>query len=338
MQSLKLGFLFFVLWVVIISSASASFGQSVPSDPALIEAAKRDGEAVWYTMESVHIVEILRKKFEETFPFVRVKMFRIRSADIWNRIAAEATTGHHVFDVATTNVATAYAMKKRGFTKPYFPNEGKTLAQAFRDSEGHWYAPTFEGYGIGYNTRHVKSPPKSYDELLSPTWRGKIALDTQDYDWLGFQLKLRGEKEGLTFMRELAKNVVMRKGHSLGVQLVAAGEFYAFINGLASEFIRVKNEGAPVDLILTSPLYLGPRATSLSVKSPHEGAARLLLEWLFSKETARFITQIGRTSTRGDIERFPPVLSKVSNFFAHDAAYYENRAHYAKLFNEIFMH
>ncbi|MBI4524912.1 MAG: extracellular solute-binding protein [Deltaproteobacteria bacterium] len=336
MRGLKLVF-FCLLWAVIISSAGASFGQSVPSDPASIEAAKRDGEAVWYTMESVHIVEALRKKFEETFPFVKIRMFRIRSADIWNRIAAESTTGRYVFDVATTNASTAYAMKKRGFTKAYFPSEGKLLAPAFRDSEGHWYAPTFEGYGIGYNTRLVKTPPKTYDELLAPTWRGKIALDTQDYDWLGFQFKLRGEKEGLAFMRELSKNVVMRKGHSLGVQMVAAGEFSAFINGLGSEFFRLKNEGAPVDLVFTTPLYLGPRATSLSAKSPHEGAARLFLEWLFSKEAARFITQIGRSSTRGDVERFPAALSKISNFFAHDAAYYESRTHYAKLFNEVFM-
>jgi iron(III) transport system substrate-binding protein len=101
---------FCVVWFVIISSPKPSFAQSLAPAPALIEAAKKDGEVVWYTMESVHIAEAIRKKFEETFPFLRLRFFRIRSADTANRIAAEATTGRHEFDVATTNAATAYAL------------------------------------------------------------------------------------------------------------------------------------------------------------------------------------------------------------------------------------
>jgi ABC-type Fe3+ transport system substrate-binding protein len=180
-------------------------------------------------------------------------------------------------------------------------------------------------------------PPKSYDEFVSPIWKGKVALDTLDYDWFTFQLRLRGEKEGLAFMRELAKNVVMRKGHTLGAQLVAAGEFSAFINGNAAELFRLKGEGAPVDVTPTSPLLVGPRATFLSAKSPHDGAARLFLEWLFSRETGRFITQIGRSSTRSDVAPYPPMLSKVSAFFSLDVTYYENEAYYRNLFNNIFM-
>ena len=62
------------------------------------------------------------------------------------------------------------------------------------------------------------------------------------------------------------------------------------------------------------------------------------MEWLFSRETAKFITQIGRTSTRSDVERHPAVLSNKQNFFVlADAEYFENYSKYVKLFDEIFM-
>jgi len=38
------------------------------------------------------------------------------------------------------------------------------------------------------------------------------------------------------------------------------------------------------------------------------------MEWFFSRETARFITQIGRTTTRNDVERRPAALPTSRTF------------------------
>src|SRR5574341_406402 len=84
--------------------ASSAYSQSI--DAALLAAAKKDGELVWYSMESTHIVEALRKKFEEQVPSIRLKTFRSRSSEIANRISAEAKAERHEFDVATVNPIT----------------------------------------------------------------------------------------------------------------------------------------------------------------------------------------------------------------------------------------
>jgi ABC-type Fe3+ transport system substrate-binding protein len=163
-------------------------------------------------------------------------------------------------------------------------------------------------------------------------------LDTEEYEWLACELKLRGEKEGLAFLRRLSEFVVMRKGHTLGAQLTAAGEFSAFIHGNAAEFHQLKIKGAPVDMSLTKPTQATPRATALSAKSRRESAAKVFMEWMFSKETANFITQIGRTTTRGDVERHPALLTGKQDFFVlNDSEYFENYGKYVKLFDEIFM-
>ena len=72
--------------------------------------------------------------------------------------------------------------------------------------------------------------------------------------------------------------VVMRKDHTLGVQLSAAGEFSAFVHGNAAEFHQLKINGAPVDMALTAPTQATPRATALSAKSRREAAAKVFME------------------------------------------------------------
>ena len=322
--------------ITTLSLYGSGYSQSI--DPALLAAAKKDGELVWYSMESTHIVEALRKKFEEQVPSIRLKTFRSRSSEIANRISAEAKAERHEFDLATVNPITAHALKSRGLIKRYRPKEAEKLLPAFRDSDGYWNSAIFSANVIGYNTKLVSTPPKAIDEFISPQWKGKVGLDTEEYEWLACELKLRGEKEGVAFLKKLSNIVVMRKGHTLGAQLTAAGEFSAFIHGNAAEFYQLKSNGAPVDMSLTAPTQATPRATALSANSRREAAAKVFIEWFFSRETARFITQIGRTSTRSDVEPHPIALSNMQDFFVlADPEYFENYGKYIKLFNAIFM-
>ena len=326
----------FCLLAVAFGISSTGYSQAI--DSALLNAGKKDGELVWYSMESTHIVEALRKRFEEQVPSIRLKTFRSRSSEIANRISAEAKAERHEFDVATVNPITAYALKSRGLIKPHLPKEAQKLVPAFRDPDGYWNSAIFSANIIGYNTKLVPVAPKAIDEFIAPKWKGKVGLDTEEYEWLACELRLRGEKEGLTFLRKLSEFVVMRKGHTLGAQLTAAGEFSAFIHGNAAEFHQLKINGAPADMSLTTPTQATPRATALSARSRREAAAKVFMEWLFSRETAKFITQIGRTSTRSDVDRHPAAFSNRQDFFVlADAEYFENYSKYVKLFDEIFM-
>jgi ABC-type Fe3+ transport system, periplasmic component len=326
----------FCLLAVAFGTSSTGYSQAI--DSALLSAGKKDGELVWYSMESTHIVEALRKRFEEQVPSIRLKTFRSRSSEIANRISAEAKAERHEFDVVTVNPITAYALKSRGLIKPHLPKEAQKLVPAFRDPDGYWNSAIFSANVIGYNTKLVPVAPKAIDEFIAPKWKGKVGLDTEEYEWLACELRLRGEKEGLTFLRKLSEFVVIRKGHTLGAQLTAAGEFSAFIHGNAAEFHQLKINGAPADMSLTTPTQATPRATALSTKSRREAAAKVFMEWLFSRETAKFITQIGRTSTRSDVDRHPAALSNKQDFFVlADAEYFENYSKYVKLFDEIFM-
>ncbi len=118
------------LLALVLGVWSTGYSQSI--DSALLNAGSKDGELVWYTMESTHIVEALRKKFEEQIPSIRLKTFRSRSSEIANRISAEAKAERHEFDVATINPITAYALKSRRLIKQHLP---KRLKSSFQPSE-----------------------------------------------------------------------------------------------------------------------------------------------------------------------------------------------------------
>ncbi len=132
-----------VICLLALALGLTSTGYSQSIDSAWLSAGKKDGELVWYTMESTHIVEALRKKFEEQVPSIRLNTFRSRSSEIANGISVEAKTERHEFDVTTVNPITAHALKSRGLIKPHLPKEAQKLVSAFRDPGGYWNSAIF---------------------------------------------------------------------------------------------------------------------------------------------------------------------------------------------------
>ena len=326
-------------FLFVATIGSPVFAQKpAPVDSALLEGAKRDGKVVWYTITRTETAEALRRRFEAQFPSVKMLYLRTRSDDIGNRLIAEAKSGRNEADVASTNTAMAYTLKKAGLLTKYSLNNARGLHSVFKDPHGYWYANNYVARGMGYNSRLVKALPKSLDELALPAWKEKVALDTEDSDWLAVQLRRYGEKKGLELAKKLSPNIIFRKGHTLGLQLVAAGEFNVHLTASADTVHEMKMKGAPVDIALGSPAWVQVRPIVLVANSQRQSAARLFLEWLFSKETAEFVAkQEGRSPTHPEVKSPIPALSGVTEFIAlNDDEYYQSLDKYDRLFHEIF--
>ena len=68
----------------------------------LIQAARREGRVVWYTVagESLQIAQ----EFEKKYPFVKVEVVRSTVYPLLNRIFNETRAGSYLFDVASVDV------------------------------------------------------------------------------------------------------------------------------------------------------------------------------------------------------------------------------------------
>ncbi len=147
------------------------------ADQALIDAAKKEGELTWYTTFIVDqvtrpIVDAFQKKYG-----IKVNYVRANSDDIVLRVVNEGKAGAVQADVfdGTSGIA---PLKQAGLLDQGIPDSAKDLPKRYVDPAGFWVAASRYIETLGYNTDLVAkgSQPKSFDDLLDPKWKGKMAL------------------------------------------------------------------------------------------------------------------------------------------------------------------
>ncbi|NCX78798.1 MAG: hypothetical protein EBW96_02710, partial [Actinobacteria bacterium] len=72
------------------------------------------------------------------------------------------------------------ALKKDKLVAKYIPESAERLPARFKDKDGYWVATNLYVLSPGFNTDLVKkgTEPKTFQDLLDPKWRGKIAWNS----------------------------------------------------------------------------------------------------------------------------------------------------------------
>jgi iron(III) transport system substrate-binding protein len=277
------------------------FAAAALADPR-IEQARKEGEVVWYTAMNIPDTEALRKPFVERYPFLTLTVLRATGEKVRTRILTEARANRFVWDLVSFNLLDMDALNREGLLASYVSPETRTgFPPGAVDPAGRWAAIYVRQYIIGYNTRQVKAgeAPRSWADLLSPQWAGKLALDESDVEWFAAMLDYWGRDKATGYMRALSRQKPQqRRGHSLLTRLLVAGDFpLALVH--AAEIEKEKQEGAPVEWVRTlDPVVTSPSQVGISAKAPHPAAARLLVDFLLSGEGQALIQSRGRVPAR----------------------------------------
>ena len=275
----------------------------------LIEGAKKEGRLVWYTNLNVKDARLILDAFERRYPFIKAEFFRAGGEQVINRILTEARAGQWRFDVVTAGHPGLVVHHK--LTAPYLSPEAKAYHPDFKGKDGLWTALTLQYYVLGYNTKLVpsKEAPKSWENLLDPRWKGRIAIDREDYYWYATLVEAWGKERTERYLRALAtQEIQWRNGHTLITQLMAAGEFAV---GLvyARLIETMKKNGAELEWVKTTdPIVVYPNGISYSSKPNHPNAGRLFVDFVLSKEFQEFLTSTDRVSARSDVRPLIPDL------------------------------
>lgn len=269
-----------------------------------VEAAVREGEAVWYTAMSTSDTEVLRKRFEQKYPGVKLVVLRQPGEKIRTRILTEAQGDRYLWDAVSFNPLDMDALERAHLLASYVsPEAASGYPAGAVEPQGHWAAIYVRQYIIGYNTQLVRpaDAPKDWPDLLDPRWKGKLAMDDDEVEWYAGMLDAMGREKGRAFMRALAQQAPeFRRGHSLLAKLLVAGDFpLALVH--AAEVEKEKAKGAPVDWVRTlDPVVTGASVVAISARAPHPNAARLLDDFLLSAEGQKLIASRGRVPARID--------------------------------------
>ena len=263
------------------------------ADPALIAAAKKEGEVVWYTTQIVNqLVRPVTAAFEKKYPGIKVRSTRANATETAVKILNESKAGRvqsDIFDGTTTVVP----LKAEGYVLKWLPDAAKEYPAELKDPEGFWIANNLFVITPGFNTSLVKkgTEPRTYADLIDPKWRGKLAWNgfptsSGAGGFIGTVLTEMGQEKGMAYLRALSKqNVANLRGSAREVlDQVIAGEYSVALQIFNHHAVISAKKGAPVDWIPMEPATVTLSVASIHKNAPHPNAAKLLVDFIVSKE------------------------------------------------------
>jgi len=272
---------------------------------ALIERAKKEASLVWYTSTSIEDAKSLLDTFNKKYPSIKTEFFNAGSARVFNRILNEARAGKIFFDLVAVRGVETQQLVKAGFLQPYVSPESGIYPPGFKDAKGFW-VDYFDAYNvIGYNTKLVTKDqaPKSWEDLLDPKWKGKIALDEEMYSWYGAMILVWGKEKAQRFMKALAKqDIQLRSGHTLMTELVAAGEIPLVLTLYNQAVDKMKEKGAPIDWRPLPPAFGRADGIAVAKRAPHPHAALLFADFVLSPQGQRIIKERSRVPVNRTVD------------------------------------
>ena len=278
----------------------------------ILNGAKKEGKVVYWTTMRATDAQALVDGFEAKYPFVKVENVRISGDQLIERAIAEYRAGNVSADVL--DAFSFKVLQNRGLLQPYASPEARYYPTDYKDAQNYWVT-LYCAYNVtAYNTKLVPAAdaPRDWPDLLQPRWKGKLALDDQDYYWYAGMLKAWGDEKGRKFMEDLARqDLVWRRGRGLLTELMAAGELHGVVVTFPDLVEQMKAKGQQVEWVkTTNPILVTLDMMGIGLKAPHPNAAKLFMNYSLSKEGQEVLRKRSRISARTDIKPLTPEMDQ----------------------------
>jgi iron(III) transport system substrate-binding protein len=290
--------------VVVAGSALSTrvLASAPPPEPitqALIDAAKKEGQVVYYTSTDLPVAEKVAKAFEAKYPGIAVRTERTGAERVFQRIGQEYSSNIHAVDVVNSSDAAHFIVWKRdGVLLPYVPEDVAKYPAEHRDVDGQFASFRVWLSIIAYNTNLVKpgDAPKSFADLLDPKWKGKIVKAHPGYSGTIMTATYQMQRDlGWSFFEQLAKQNIMQVQSSADPpKKLDLGERAVMADGNEYNIFQMKEAGRPVEPVYAtegSPLIIGPNGIFKS--SPNPNAAKLFQAFCLGREAQQLIIDVG---------------------------------------------
>jgi iron(III) transport system substrate-binding protein len=273
-----------------------------PAEPitqALIDAATKEGQVIYYTSTDLPVAEKVAKAFEAKYPGIAVRTERSGAERVFQRIGQEYSSNIHAVDVVNSSDAAHFIVWKRdGLLLPYVPEDVAKFPVEHRDVDGQFASFRVWLSIIAYNTNMVKAEeaPKSFVDLLDPKWKGKIVKAHPGYSGTIMTATYQMQRDlGWTYFEQLAKQNIMQVQSSADPpKKLDLGERAVMADGNEYNIFELKERGRPVEPVYAtegSPLIIGPNGVFKS--SPNPNAAKLFQAFCLGREAQQLIIDVG---------------------------------------------
>jgi iron(III) transport system substrate-binding protein len=257
----------------------------------MVKEAKKEGQLTLYTSFTDDVAADVVAAFTKQFG-IKVNLFRGNSETVLQRALQETGAGKTGNDVVETNFAEMATMAQKGLLAPF---KGAVLDNVQQTGKfDDWTASRFNIMLPAWNTNLIKpgQEPKSWEDLASPRFKGKLTMELSDDDlfenvtqyWLRHG-KSQAQIDAL--WKQIAGNAKVVKGHTVMGQLLSAGQTSVDVMNYSYLVQQDINKGAPVayrgpDKIAHTPGFARPNGVGMMKDAKHPAAAILFYDWLLS--------------------------------------------------------
>jgi len=280
-----------------------------------VEAAKKEGQISVYGSDTFEL--FLKSAFQKKYPEIKIGFVGGRAPVVGPKLITERRAGKYLGDVMLTGPGTPYRiLYKNNALDPIGPalilpevlDESKWWQgrHHYVDAENKFifiYEATVQDGDIAYNTQLVKPEEiKSYWDLLEPKWRGKIvAMDPKVSGAVsrGIRFFYSQKELGANFITRLfgEMDMILARDFTQMLDWLAAGKFALGIFVGSSETAKAIGHGLPIREFSPGQFKEGAAVSpfngtvSLVNRAPHPNAAKVLINWLLSREGQTAVQQ-----------------------------------------------
>ncbi|MFE9459324.1 2-aminoethylphosphonate ABC transporter substrate-binding protein [Streptomyces californicus] len=234
---------------------------------------------------------------------ITVKYVEGGSGEMVQRAAREKSNTQA--DVLVTLPPFIQQADEKGLLTAYEPQGSDHVDGADRAADGTWTSVVNNYFGFVHNTKELKNPPRTWEELLAPAYKEKIQYSTPGVAGDGTAVLIKamhdfgGKEPAMAYLKKLQANNVGPSASTgklapkvdKGELLVANGDVQ--MNFAQSKdmpnlgiWFPAKGDGKPTSFAL-------PYAAGLVAKAPHSENGKKLLDFMLSEQAQRDVSAVG---------------------------------------------
>ncbi len=264
--------------------------------------------------------EVLTKELNDRFG-IQPEFMAARGSEISLKIITEQNAGLYEVDIifSTTSdvltklmpqgrleaIDTALILPEAKDPKAWYQGEVPWLDKAKKYHLG-FFAVAKSGVLINTQMTNAKDL-QTYKVLLDPKWKGKILINDPTLGGAGIAWFTAVASDiGLDYFNKLLEQEpVILRDQRLMTEWVARGRYpvlLGFDEQSVTEFVKAGAPITPITLAEGAYTTQSNGAVSISLKPPHPNAAKVVLNWVMTKEGGRLLSEAQLCqSARADI-------------------------------------
>ncbi len=291
----------------LLASASrvALAATTSPEWEQLVAAARKEGKVAVNTFTGQGYARVL-KLFAQAYPEIKLEHTNLEPVEFSPRVIQERKASLYTWDVATMPMSTALqVLKPAGVWDPIRPlivapearnnanwRGGFDAGFLDRDKNLAYAFSLVRAPGVFVNVDQVKDGElRSVKDLLAPKWKGRIAVsDPRTIGSTFWPLTAARLRLGDGIMKQILvdQEPVLSRDRNQLTEFMVRGRYPIAIglNGLALQDFQAHGVGKNIKTLLLPELDYQSSGSGVWLlnRAPHPNAAKLLINWLLTRE------------------------------------------------------